>query len=215
MDQFSAPSGAISEHDDPEYEKYYWHNGARLALDQSAYCLNDRGFNYGHGLFETFRIRQGCPLFWSAHEKRLIEGLLRLGLLGSQDLEGFIDQLKHEVANLVFPQPQGVLKLVVTAGSGPRGYAPPSALRQPERFYSWSPQTIAQNAISDAVQTTATDTDCARAGQALMVCAHRLPRHPALAGIKHLNRLDQVLGATEAKHLGFDDGLMLDQAGFV
>ncbi|MCG5500515.1 aminodeoxychorismate lyase [Ectothiorhodospira lacustris] len=152
--------------------------------------VNDRGLQYGDGLFETLRIRQGRPAHWQRHLERLREGCRRLGFEMPDAVV-----LETEARLIAAEYPEGILKLMVTRGSGPRGYRPPVA-PSPTRILTGSP-------VPD------TPPGWRRDGVQVRICRMRLSSNPALAGIKHLNRLEQVLARSE-----WDDehqeGLMLD-----
>jgi 4-amino-4-deoxychorismate lyase len=135
---------------------------------------DDRGLAYGDGLFETMRVHAGLVPWWDAHWARLQRGgqRLRMVLPG----EG---QVRSEAAALFADRAGGVLKLIVTRGSGGRGYAPTNT--QP----NW---TLSRHPVP---------TPSSRDGLALRWCTTRLAIQPALAGIKHCNRLEQVLARAE------------------
>lgn len=160
--------------------------------------LDDRGFNYGDGLFETIALRRGEPRHWLRHLARLSEGAARLGF-ESPASEQLLADLR---AALPSPAPDRlVAKLIVTRGSGGRGYAPPEPC-QPRRIVRLSPWPE---------WPTAYATD----GIDLVRCATPLGRNPALAGLKHLNRLEQVLAGRELAARGAVEGLMSDDRGRV
>ncbi|HAI60001.1 MAG TPA: aminodeoxychorismate lyase [Xanthomonadaceae bacterium] len=184
-----------------------WRGDARVdALD-----ARDRGLAYGDGLFETLRAHAGTLPWWPRHRARLLAGAQRLGLPFPSDV-----LLDAALAEALAREPDGVVKLVLTRGSGARGYAPtpgaPSTLvvsvagqgkaRGADR--SGSHRDEAANEAVNAVSTLRID-----------LLTTRLGVQPALAGMKHLNRLEQVLGAREASARGLDDGLMADAGGFV
>lgn len=157
---------------------------------QASLSLNDRGLNYGHGLFETMRLSAGQLPLWRYHRQRLGIGADRLGIaLDSPRLDTYLQQ-----ACDAFPA-DGMLKLLLTAGLGPRGY------RQQSQTSSYVLQYFP---LPPAAKSTAVR---------LQRCDYALPHNAQLAGIKHLNRLDQVLAAAELKD-GFD-GLLLDVDGNV
>ena len=157
---------------------------------QASLSLNDRGLNYGHGLFETMRLSAGQLPLWHYHHQRLGSGADRLGIaLDSSRLEAYLQQARD-----AFPA-DGMLKLLLTAGLGPRGY------RQRSQASSYVLQYFP---LPPAAKST---------GVRLQLCDYALPHNAQLAGIKHLNRLDQVLAAAELKE-GFD-GLLLDVDGNV
>ncbi len=154
----------------------------------------DRGLHYGDGLFETLAVRAGKPLLWDRHLERLSAGCARLGFPQPDE-----DLLYKEAAQVCAGVTQGVLKIILTRGVGGRGYRPP-AVAHPTRMvarYPW-PGYSAQSAAQ---------------GIALRVCATRLARNPALAGMKHLNRLEQVLARNEWADSGIAEGIMLDNEG--
>ncbi len=167
-------------------------NGVRTnALDAA-----DRGLMYGDGLFETLRISQGKACHWGLHMARLSAGCARLGISG-------LDQsvLEAEVLDLVSPVENGVLKIVVTRGIGDRGYRPPAAS---------TPTRILQvHSAPNYPAAFAADGITAR------LCSTRLGRNPLLAGMKHLNRLEQVLARAEWRDPAVAEGLMLDTFGLV
>ncbi|MBQ0806533.1 MAG: aminodeoxychorismate lyase [Porticoccus sp.] len=153
----------------------------------------DRGFCYGHGLFETIRLTNANAPLWRYHVSRLKSGAARLGIpIDEQLLDQYCDQLLEACpAN-------GVMKIIVTAGSGGRGYRV-DASSSPNYLLQWFP-------------LPAYPLEHWQQGVALKLCQHRLPSSPNLAGIKHLNRLDQVLARSEWGD-DYPEGLMLDQQG--
>lgn len=157
---------------------------------QDSLSLHDRGLNYGHGLFETMLLSAGQLPLWHYHRQRLGIGADRLGIaLDSPRLETYLQQALE-----AFPA-DGMLKLLLTAGVGPRGY------RQQSQASSYVLQHFP---LPPVAEPTAVH---------LQRCHYVLPHNAQLAGIKHLNRLDQVLAAAELTD-GFD-GLLLDLEGNV
>ena len=149
----------------------------------------NRGLNYGDGLFETMRIHRGALPLWPRHLARLREGAARLGIALPD--AGFIAARIAEVAAGV---DAGVLKLLLTRGDGGRGYLPP-ADAEPVWLLSRHPLPAPQ------------------AGMRVHVCETRLASQPVLAGIKHCNRLEQVLARAECERAGCDEGLLRDAGG--
>ncbi|HJR75034.1 MAG TPA: aminodeoxychorismate lyase [Luteimonas sp.] len=155
----------------------------------------DRGLAYGDGLFETLRTHRGEAPWWEAHWARLGRGAARLRLpLPDQ---GFV---RDQAQALLDGADAGVLKLIVTRGHGGRGYAPP---KDTEPAWMLSLHRL------PSVPTR---------GLALRWCDTRLAIQPALAGLKHCNRLEQVLARAEwqdeeAEDRDADEGLMLDTEG--
>ncbi|MDT8397937.1 MAG: aminodeoxychorismate lyase [Pseudomonadales bacterium] len=167
-------------------------NGKRLDCISGA----DRGLAYGDGLFETLRLYQGRALLLEQHLERLLLGCRRLGIeLEASLLESDIDQLRPEFSDY------GILKLIVTRGQGGRGYRPEPTTRV-TRLASLHPYP--QYTIG---------TNNPEQGIAAFLCEQRLALQPALAGIKHLNRLEQVMASREWPGDEFMEGLMLDMNG--
>ncbi|MGH8130125.1 MAG: aminodeoxychorismate lyase [Steroidobacteraceae bacterium] len=152
---------------------------------------SDRGLQYGDGLFETIAVQGGRPRFLEWHFERLAEGALRLGLPLPEMM-----LLRTEILALC-AEDQGVVKLVVTRGAGARGYRPPRDAAPNRIVSAWPWPAWPPTAWSDGVR--------------LGWCRTRLGRNPALAGIKHLNRLEQVLARAEWDDGRMDEGLMQDE----
>jgi len=157
--------------------------------------VHDRGLAYGDGLFETIRVVDGRACLLERHLQRVGEGCRRLAI--PVDLAGLREELVHFCRELG----RGVAKLILTRGAGQRGYAPPQPC-QPRRLLLGSalPAYPSQHAES---------------GVRLFPCATRLAEQPLLAGIKHLNRLEQVLARAEWQDPGYAEGLMRDTSGRV
>jgi len=158
--------------------------------------VGDRGLHYGDGLFETFAVRDGVPELWRAHLRRLAHGCARLGIPAPD--EGLLAREAGQVCSSV---KRGVLKIIVTRGSGGRGYRPPEQI-QPTRVVALYPWPEYPDAYGSE-------------GVAVRACTTPLGRNPALAGLKHLNRLEQVLARGEWAEAEWDEGLMLDSDGHV
>lgn len=159
--------------------------------------VTDRALHYGDGLFETVLVRRGVPLLWQQHLSRLQQSCLRLGI----PLDN--EALARALSTLLAGRPDGILKIIISRGSGGRGYTPPT-----------NPQTTC---ILQLHPLPIGNELKAEQGVRLLRCQHPISINPALAGLKHLNRLDQVLASRELqKHdQGHDEGLMCDPDGHV
>lgn len=156
----------------------------------------DRGLMYGDGVFRTLLARNGKPLSWRLHYARLSADCAALGIVCPGE-----ETLSEEAGRLIQTDDDIVLKIVVTRGESARGYAVPEGI-EPTRILMSSP----------APPYPATYyTDGIRAH----LCATRLALQPALAGIKHLNRLENVLARREWNDPEVAEGLMLDMEGNV
>jgi len=155
----------------------------------------DRGLAYGDGVFRTLRTQSGQPVWWPDHYAKLAADCVALALDCPDEAE-----LHAEVCQ-VAEAGQGVVKIVLTRGVGARGYALPQ--RQiPTRIVLSAP-------LPDYAQATAADAIAAR------WCTLRLGRQPRLAGIKHLNRLENVLARAEWDDPAIFEGLLCDDSGVV
>ncbi|MDP4158019.1 MAG: aminodeoxychorismate lyase, partial [Bacillota bacterium] len=153
----------------------------------------DRGLAYGDGVFETILVHGGKPVWWDAHLQRLLRGCDVLGIVAPDR-----DFLRAESDAMIDGCARGVLKLIVTRGIGERGYAPPIHA---------SPTVVLS--LADAPAPPPRD------GLVLRWCDTALAIQPKLAGIKHLNRLEQVLARAEWTDAAVHEGLQCDTAGRV
>ncbi|MCW3150273.1 aminodeoxychorismate lyase [Stutzerimonas stutzeri] len=157
--------------------------------------VDDRGLAYGDGLFETIRVEAGQAWLLERHLQRLADGCERLGIPCDQAAT------RAELLEFCHELVRGVAKLIVTRGTGQRGYAQPKPCH-PRRLLLGSalPDYPAHNW---------------QAGVRLFPCATRLAEQPLLAGIKHLNRLEQVLARAEWHDPAYAEGLLRDCTGRV
>ena len=163
----------------------------------SSLPADDRGLQYGDGVFETILLRDGKPRFLEAHLARLQRGLARLSIPFPA-----AGELQAEIARAaVQAPPRAILKVVVTRGSTRRrGYAPAGFVQARRIVSLW--ETAPLDFAPDK-------------GVELRIARLRLPELSALAGIKHLNRLENVLAAAEDAAASCFDALMLDTASHV
>jgi 4-amino-4-deoxychorismate lyase len=157
-------------------------------------ATTDRGLHYGDGLFETIAQVDGQLQYWPEHFERLQKSAARLGMQCPPE-QAWLD----DIASLK-PEPTCVIKLMLTRGQGQRGYAV-DASHIPTRL-----------AFKSEYPTVKAWQD---QGMDVILCNTPVSINPALAGMKHLNRLDNVLAATEVKTAGADEGIMCDPHGNV
>jgi 4-amino-4-deoxychorismate lyase len=149
---------------------------------------DDRGLAYGDGLFETMRAHAGGVPWWARHWQRLQAGADRLALRLPD-----ASRVQEEVASLLAAQGgHGVVRLVVTRGGGGRGYAPAT-----DAVPTW---ILSHHAVPATPAS----------GLVVRWCDTRWALQPLLAGIKHCNRLEQVLARAECAADGTDEGLVVD-----
>lgn len=152
---------------------------------------DDRGLNYGDGVFETLRIHAGRTVWWDAHWQRLLRGAAVLGIAAPE-----LDTVRAACAPLLVSPGDGVLKLLLTRGAGGRGYAPPASA-QPMLV-------ISRHALPPPWPAT---------GGRLRWASLRLAVQPALAGIKHCNRLEQILARREWNDPEIHEAILCDALG--
>jgi 4-amino-4-deoxychorismate lyase len=154
----------------------------------------DRGLHFGDGVFETIAVDAGRALCLERHLARLAAGCACLGVQAPE-----LAMLEEECARVCDGVERAVLKIIITRGVGGRGYRtdPGSVPTRIVARYPW-PQYPA---------------DARTDGVAVRICSTRLGRNPRLAGVKHLNRLEQVLARNENALGACDEGLMLDDRG--
>ncbi|PWK89956.1 aminodeoxychorismate lyase [Fulvimonas soli] len=156
----------------------------------------DRGLAYGDGLFETVRfVGAGAPL-WARHMERLARGCARLGLPPPDPA-----LLLREARAVGEGLDAAVVRITLTRGEGPRGYAPPAAPSPTRIVAAFPPPPPRAQDYRDGVR--------------VRTCGLRLAEQPRLAGLKHLNRLEQVLARAEWNDPAIAEGLLLDAAGRV
>lgn len=156
----------------------------------------DRGLQYGDGLFETIAVFAGQPCLWQSHIARLAAGCERLGFARPD-----ADALRDDAAQLIQGCERAVLKVLVTRGQGGRGYRPPAPAR-PRRIvtlHEWPeyPEAFYEHGVR------------------VRWCDTPLSVNSRLAGLKHCNRLDQVLARSEWDDPAVAEGLMCDESGQV
>lgn len=154
----------------------------------------DRGLGYGDGLFETIRFVSAEAPLWSRHMHRLEEGCRRLCLPGPEPA-----LLLAEARRVSQGLPGAVVRITLTRGVGARGYRPP-AQPEPTRIVAgFEPPYPDATGQADGIR--------------VRLCATRLAAQPLLAGLKHLNRLEQVLARAEWDDPAIAEGVLCDADG--
>lgn len=159
--------------------------------NQQGIDCTDRGFQYGDGVFETLEISNGRVVYLDHHLNRLAVGCQRL-LIPTPE----ISILKQEISGLIQSHARSVLKIIITRGVGGRGY------RQPE--------TINATRVLSIHPFPDYPADYKTEGVNIRFCDTRLGQNRRLAGLKHLNRLEQVLARAEWQDRNIQEGLMFD-----
>ncbi len=164
-------------------------------IEETTIDARDRGFTYGDGVFRTFPMRAGTVPLWPRQYAKLAADGAALHLeCPSQTI------LEADLAKIAAARPDGVIRITLTRGVALRGYAIPSAANM-TRVVSWNAAGATRAAKDDGVH--------------VRWCDFRLSVQPALAGIKHLNRLENVLARSEWNDAGIAEGLLRDVNGDV
>ncbi|QPG04461.1 aminodeoxychorismate lyase [Salinimonas marina] len=158
------------------------------------FAINDRLPNYGDGLFTTMLVNNGRIALFAGHVARLQHNAQRLGIALNTE------HLQHEMRQQARQLGDGTLKLLVSAGAGGRGYKRDPA-SMPGLHFSGS-----------AYPAHYRQWQAAGIGMGLSTVT--LARQPALAGLKHTNRLEQVL-IKQAMPDQVDDVLVCDTQGML
>lgn len=174
---------------------YTWVN----SVLQDSISVFDRGLSFGDGLFETMRVSGGKIPLLDYHLARLVDGAKKLAItISLAEIKADITLALDNIAN-----PTDSIwrfKYMLTRGESNSGYTP-----NPRG----TPNRIMQLHIYDAGFNRLLQQQ----GVKTCTCQWRLSEQPRLAGIKHLNRLDQVMGRKECSDRDCYEGLMLDQSG--
>ena len=153
--------------------------------------IHDRGLQFGDGVFETIAVKSGELLCREAHFARLEAGCRHLSIICPDR-----SLLEHEATRLCGSLASAALKIVITRGTGGRGYQPP--------------EHISSNRILTVHNWPVYPAAYYRDGINSYICSRRITHHPDLAGIKHLNRLEQVLLRHEVAATPYPEGVVLD-----
>jgi 4-amino-4-deoxychorismate lyase len=158
---------------------------------QQYLSLNNRALAYGDGVFETIYLNEGKPVFLKEHLLRLQKTCTAL------EINCDFIKLNSEIQSLAIEfEKFGILKIVISRGEGGRGYRPDKNLE--------ATRILTLHSLPDFSGFDSNE------GVAVFICQQRLSRQKSLAGIKHLNRLEQVMAAKEWPNDSFFEGLMLD-----
>lgn len=163
---------------------------------QDSLAASDRAIQFGDGCFTTARVIDGEIRLFDAHVKRLELACDKLGI-------AFPDArvLSEEMRRLAEPHQAAALKVIITRGAGGRGYSP-AGCDSPNRLLSISPWPAFYR-------------DWRKEGITLLQSPVRLGQNPDLAGLKHLNRLEQVLIRRHLEQSDAQDALVLDSEGWL
>lgn len=165
-------------------------------LPVSAVPADDRGFTYGDGVFRTLAMRKGRAQWWPQQYAKLAADCSALRITAPAESD-----LHRDLQAIALQMPDCALRITVTRGSGGRGYALPETPQ--------SRRVVSANPLPEYPR------HWPEQGISVRVCELRLAAQPRLAGIKHLNRLENVLARAEWSDPAIAEGLLLDEAGHV
>lgn len=158
--------------------------------------VQDRGVLYGQSLFETIAVVDRQALLLEAHLRRLKAGCERLFIpLDVNALRADVQQLCAMYTDATF-----VARVSQTMGEGGRGYADPEHAKGTRIASALPFPNYHQKQRSKGIE--------------LGLVKLKLAAQPALAGLKHSNRLEQLLARREWQ-VGWDEALLCDQQGNV
>lgn len=155
----------------------------------------DRAVSYGDGVFESVLVIEGIAPLWVFHRLRLQKSIQRLGIHCD------IAELEKSFWLQAQQNSSAVIKIILARSGGARGYDARPAQDYTVQVKAYPLPHFSSGRIMEGVR--------------LHVCQQRLSHNPAIAGMKHLNRLEQVIAASERPPGWADEGLMLDITGAV
>ncbi|WP_145514562.1 aminodeoxychorismate lyase [Yersinia massiliensis] len=170
----------------------FWING----VEQNLISASDRSVQFGDGCFTTARVCDGRVVWLDKHILRLQQATERL-LMPTVNWNA----LTQEMVEAGSHTEEGVLKVIISRGSGGRGYNG-AACQHPTRIISLSDYPAQYHNWRER-------------GVSLALSPVPLARNPLLAGVKHLNRLEQVLIRAHLERTMADEALVLDTEGML
>ena len=158
--------------------------------EQNRVDASDRGLAYGDGLFETIEFKDGHLVYWDEHMHRLTSGCKQLQIKAID-----VSILADECLRCTQGHTSGIIKIIVTRGSGARGYRPHANANTTRVISFHSKPDYPARYYSEGISLTR--------------CATPVSINPYLAGLKSLSRLDQVMAQMEWSDQDYAEGLML------
>ena len=170
----------------------FWLNGSPA----NSIALNDRGLMLADAVFETVKIREGQICLWSRHRARLKSGLQALAFTSPQWV---VLQIENELERALRTAnyPNGIARITVTRGYGPRGYLPP-----------------AEAESNRIIQLDSSLPEAPKPAK-ISFCEGTYLSPSAIGPWKLTSRVEHTLAAMEARDRGLDDAIMLDTQGSV
>lgn len=180
-------------------------NNKITPIDQAQIPITDRGFLFGHSLFETILVYQGKIIQWQAHFERLKQGCLKSLIavpheseLHSLAKKVIAEQIKQQGAST---SDKLSLRIMVTGGN-----SLDLAIKNSET----DPQN--SNVMMICRAASLPNQDMLDKGISLASCPD--VRNPALLDVKSTHYLFNLLALENAKAQGFDDALFVRKHSF-
>jgi 4-amino-4-deoxychorismate lyase len=173
----------------------------------SAPTLKNRALNYGDGCFSTMLSHKGHVELLDRHVTRLLSDAKKLHIVNNEvaltindlkDLISYFALTSYKSSNKNDQVECQVVKLLIARGDSDRGYAPslhssPVLVPSSQNYHRIANKTIG-----------------------LGIAKMTLAEQPLLSGIKHLNRLEQVMAKIElAEHKDVDDLVLTNAKGIM
>jgi branched-chain amino acid aminotransferase len=164
----------------------------------------DRGFLYGDSIYEVFRTFDGVPLFYDEHWARFENSARLIRMKLALTKERVTDEIRTTIraTGAVDSRTDVYVRYTLTRGDGPVDLFPseglvPRLVVIVRGVPAWNPELYTRG-VRAAIATTL--------------------RNPSAAldpNIKGGNYLNNVLGVMDARAVGADDCIMLNDAGYV
>ncbi|BCE01788.1 aminodeoxychorismate lyase [Marinicellulosiphila megalodicopiae] len=159
--------------------------------------VTNRGFLYGDGLFETCKVKHQTIEYWREHQARLIDGLIRLQFSKITDICIRLDQYLKDAFRNQDKNAQYGLKIIITRNSTLRGYG------------------VDESSVDIVIQLFHLPKPIWKKGVDIELSHVPISVNAALAGIKHLNRLDNVLAKSDLSVRNVDEAWMKCNNGII
>ena len=174
----------------------WFKDGERIATAS----IDDRAFQYGDGLFETIAVRGNEPRLWQYHLERLARGCKCLGMV-MPDAAALRQVLDKAINSGGAARDSCAAKIILSSGTGKRGYGRGRSVEPTIWCRIFPAAPLPQSSYRDGVD--------------IKICATRLARGSVTAGLKTLNRLEQVLARSELTDQDLFEGLTMDASGII
>ena len=161
----------------------------QVFINPKSIPVNDRAFNYGDGLFETILVNNGEPLFLKEHLIRLNSGCKKLRIeLPSQTL------IEKSINKSIGNTKKCIIKIIYSRGISSHGYGYDKKVK-PQLYIIKKKATHIRRSLFISLRYS----------------KYKLCDNSYLSKIKHLNRLEQILGFTFADRKEGNNNILIDK----